>query len=183
MSMKKAFGNAWQLQLAKFKGPVTLDPIPYHGKFKTWLAGIAQPLNVSASQPDNWAAFASQSHYRVNGAVLSVGGDFKNFITVPEEHRITDPTELAKLFEERKASHRRTDVDNGAQNYAFYPSASEIKEGVSGWSLWFSWFWTPQVMEETSNTVTVKFVPGILAQVRHLFTLKPWTCTMHAQPG
>lgn len=174
-----------------YPGTMTLKSIPWRGKLRHWLEGVSRPVDNDPSRHLTREAFDVQKHYRTpNGGTMSATGDPAVFgIEADESKRITDPAEIDAIYHARIRDERTLKVNREVCEIHWYPSVRDheghVEKGktASGLYLNYDFCWQPEPVTETETTVTVRFKPTLLAQLRHRFRLKPWTFTLHAAPA
>ncbi len=163
----------WRVACERYPGQVTLEGTPYLGIFESWLKGVAQPLDgFTPTSPPTWEEFATAKHYRTNKGVVSVIG----FTIDLFDNLITDAEELRRIYEERCRATRVVEVTQGNRSVAWHLAVDDSPDA----HVWFSRFWHPQEVVEDETSVKISFQPSLLAQLRHWFSLKPWSITIYA---
>lgn len=167
----------WRVQDSQYPGHVSLEATPWRGKFTSWLKGVAMPLpNFAPERAPAWEEFMSAKHYRTDGGTVSATGMFPDLINESSAVPITDDAELRSLYEDQVRQTRITEVDNKKRSVTWHLACDDSP----GAMVWFSCFWEPTEAVDDQKSVKVTFTPSWIAQLRHWFSLKPWSITIHA---
>ncbi len=155
---------------------VTLEAIPWRGKLMRWLKGVSRPLNWSSDRPETWERFSAMNHYRNphGGRVSSIG--MEEFIDLSHLEKITDVVELRSMWEEERRRGSITEVSPQMHTYTWKLGQDSPPSAV----VHFCYFWRPETVHEEEGMITVTFQPTLLAQLRHLFSLKGWSMNIQA---
>lgn len=168
----------WRVKESQYPGQVSFEGTPYRGKFRSWLEGVSNPLtNFENRTPDTWEDFLSMTHYRSENGEISASGFFADMIDKNKVTKITDEAELRSLYEERISKSRTTVVSELNRTVVWSLAADDPPGAIVS----FSRFWIPSdIVEDDSKRISVVLRPTFTAQLRHLFSLKPWKITICA---
>ena len=101
----------WRVQGSQYPGTVSLEAIPWKGKLKSWLKGVAMPLpNFSPRKAASWEEFIAAKHYRTDEGIISVTGALVVLIDQTDAVPITDEVELQSLYAKRLRETRTVEV-------------------------------------------------------------------------
>jgi hypothetical protein len=168
----------WRVEGSQYPGEVSFEGTPYRGTFKSWLKGVNNPLeNFETSTPPTWEDFLSMTHYQSEEGIISVSGFFADLVDKNKVLEITDEAELRTLFEGKVRRSRTTEVSERDRTVVWSLGGDDHP----GAMVWFSRFWIPSnVVEDDEQRISVVLRPTLAAQLRHLFSLKPWKITICA---
>lgn len=167
----------WNVKNSRYPGEVRLEATPWRGKLKSWLKGVSVPLpNFSPEGAISWEEFVSAKHYRTDKGTISATGLFADLFDETSAIPVTDEAELWLLYEEQRRTTRVTEVSNAERSVAWH-LASDDSPGAM---VWFSCFWQPKEVVDSEQSLKVVFQPSVLAQLRHWYSLKPWSITIYA---
>ncbi len=163
----------WRIKGREYPGEVTLEGVPWRGRFRSWLRGVSRPLDWEPNGPISWEEFSEMKHYRVGDSLISIGGDMRDVVIVDTDRAtlITGKAQLRRIWEDQCDRARVIKVSESDHTYEWYPNHSD----PAGLCLHFSRFWKAVQAHDDARSMTVTFKPSLLAQIRHAFSLKPFT--------